>query len=578
MAYLKVIEGSVPGQILELTGDQVVIGRHPQCQVVLDNAAVSRHHAQILLSHGRYFLEDLRSRNGTYLNGHPLSGRTELRDRDEFDICEIVLRFFRDYPPADDESSGRDFELNFAAEHSTDGAFPAPRTGVLVPAVTEDSTNEGSSIISTLRVIDGGVDSDFRISVQPELKLRGVLEIGRALRGELNLDVALSKVLECLLRIFSQADEAAALLIEPETNQPELRATRTRREGGDVTLSRTVIDRAIETRSAILSEDTGIDQRFASSDSLAGGRLRSLMCVPLLDARGEPLGVIQLASHTVTRTFRQDDLDLLLSVASQASLTIENAALHAALLSQRVLERDLEYATQIQLSFLPRERPEIPGYQFGDFYEAAQSVGGDSFDYIPLPRGKLGISLADVAGKGVPAALLMARLSSATRFHLLTDPTVARAMEGLNSELATSGVGHRFVTCLLAILNPKTHQLRIANAGHMPPLVRAADNSITSIGLKYSGLPLGVEAGQVYKQLEITLQAGEMLFAYTDGVTEITNESGTLFGSKGLRDAIAEGPWEAEGLVRHVLNRIEEFSGKEAPRDDICIICLRRVE
>lgn len=574
MAYLKVIEGSLPGQLIELTGDRVVIGRHPKCQIVLDNAAVSRHHAQILLSHGRYFLEDLRSRNGTLLNQRPVAGRTELHDGDEFDICEVVLRFHRNFPVEDD-----DFELDespgkakgAADASTTQVGFPAPGSG-------DSDDSDGSSIISTLKMVPEDVDSDFRVSVNPETKLRGVLEISRALRGELDLDAALTKVLECLFHIFPQADEAFALLNDEETGVPTVRAALTRREGEEGFLSRTIVERAFTSRAAILSEDTQRDERFDSSESLAMDRGRSLICVPLLDVSDQPLGVIQLSTRSLTHPFNQDDLDLLLSVASQAASTIEKAAMHAALVTRRELERDLEFATQIQLSFLPHTRPEIDGYQFADFYEAAQSVGGDSFDYIQLPRGRLAISIADVAGKGVPAALLMARLSSATRYHLLTETTVDKAMQGLNIEFATGGVGHRFVTGLLTILNPKTHQFRIANAGHLPPLVRNPENQVHSIGHMHSGMPLGVDPKQVYRQTDLTLQPGEMLLMFTDGITEAANADGKLFGADGLERALAEAPDDADETLRHILTRLEEFAGKETARDDICMVCIRRTK
>src|SRR5258708_16756186 len=147
------------------------------------------------------------------------------------------------------------------------------------------------------------------------------------------------------------------------------------------------------------------------------------MCAPLVAQSGESLGAIQIDSIDNSTPFAEDDLEVLLSVAAQATLSLENAQLHAAALKQRDYERDLEFATQVQLGFLPNERPHVAGYEFFDFYEAAQRVGGDFFDYVSLPDGRVAVTIGDVAGKGMPAALLMARIYAATRYELLAKPT-----------------------------------------------------------------------------------------------------------------------------------------------------------
>ena len=137
-------------------------------------------------------------------------------------------------------------------------------------------------------------------------------------------------------------------------------------------------------------------------------------------------------------------------------------------MEQRDLDRDLEFATQVQLGFLPKSKPKLPQYTFADYYEAALRVGGDYFDYVWLPDGRLAVAVADVAGKGVPAALLMARLYASTRFQLLTTPDPAVAVTNLNAEISSSGLGHRFVTFLLMVLDPLRHEMTLVNAGIRP--------------------------------------------------------------------------------------------------------------
>jgi len=288
------------------------------------------------------------------------------------------------------------------------------------------------------------------------------------------------------------------------------------------------------------------------------------------------LGVIQLAAHALVNTFSSEDLDLLTAVAGQAALAIENASLHQQMIAQRDLQRDLEYAHQIQRGFLPNNRPEISGYDFSDYYEAAQSVGGDYFDYILLPRQRWAFTIADVAGKGIPAALLMSRLYSAARYHLLTTDNMARAIEGLNGELATGGVGHRFVTCVLAVLNPETHKIKMANAGHLPPLLKRADGTVETLNRQDSGLPLGLEPEHQYKQIELTLSPGDSMLLYTDGATEVANHNHDLFGIERLMDSLRCSPAEADRMIRHVLDDVEAFAKEDTNRDDICLVAVHR--
>lgn len=580
VAFFRVVKGSCPGQILELRGERIVLGRHPNCQIVLDNAAVSRYHAQILESHGNFYVEDLRSRNKTHLNGQPVEGRTLLGDGDTLKICDIVFSFHLTAPPplplpSDEELSSSDVRVLPPDE---DHRRTAADVLAELPSL-EDSgeVREESSIISTLDVRTGS--SSLRLHVNPEVKLRAMLEIGSDLTRVLNLDEILQKILVRLFTIFPQADAGFVLLKEPETERLLAQATQSRkRDDSDVRISMTIVNQAMLGREAILSADAIHDPQFQSSDSLPKMQIRSTMCAPVLGGGETSLGVIQIYTEKLRQPFKRDDLDVLVSVASQVSLAVENARLHSQLLRQREIQRDLEVATQIQLGFLPDRRPRAAGYEFSDYYEAAQSVGGDYFDYVALPQGRVAIAIADVAGKGIPAALLMARLYSAARYHLLTHASVAEAMTGLNAEIASSGLGFRFITCVLAVLNPSRHELTLANAGHQPPLRRTAGGTVDALAKTVSGMPLGVTPQQTFQEATLHLEPGDTVVFYTDGITEAMNPDEQIYGIKGLAAYLARGPVEAEDLTRGITTDIEQFSQGHTQRDDRCLVCLRRVE
>ncbi|GAB4141793.1 MAG: SpoIIE family protein phosphatase [Planctomycetaceae bacterium] len=588
MAFLTVIEGGYPGQILELTENRVVIGRHPSSDIVLDKASVSRHHAQILQSHGRFYLEDLRSRNHTYLNGEKIKKRRELNEADRLKICDMVFEFHL-HRPQNPQSESVTSSLAQVRPVS-----PAPPQGIPRPENwpeslvfddnIEDSASGTSSIISTLNAKSA---SHLRIEVKPEVKLRAILDISNALGHTLNLDDVLQRTLDGIFTIFPQADEGFVLLRDFEKNKLVVQATKSRiaNDNDSVRVCMTVIRQALADGNAILSHDAQGDTRFDVSESLSKLQIRSMMCVPLVNTQDETLGVIQINTKNLKQQFSQEDLDVLVSVASQVTLAVENARLHDSLLKQRDLERDLEreraemdLAVQVQLDFLPKEPPEVPGYRFYDFYEAALHVGGDYFDYIALPDGRMAVTLGDVAGKGVPAALLMAKLSSSARFYLLTQPSISDAVSQLNSELASSGLGHRFVTFVVMVIDPETHQATIANAGHLPPLLRSKDGSTRELANEVAGVPLGVLRDQKYNTTTIPLEPGDVVTLYTDGITEAMNPQEQVYGRERLRLQIEQTSQAGPEILSAILRDVEKFTDGRSQSDDICLVCIHRVE
>lgn len=572
MAILQILKGKIPEQIIELNGDRVIMGRHPNCEIVLDNVAVSRYHAQILESHGFFFLEDLHSRNGTQLNGTPIEGRTELHENDTICICDIQMQFLLNYeepPNFLDSSIQQTMEVdNSSISHET----PAL-------ALDEDSNEgalDGSSIISQ---IDMNGSSQLRLSVKPEAKLHAVLEISQILSRALKLDEVLPRILDGLFKIFAHADQGFIMLQSPERKKLVVKATKTRRaeDEDSIRISTTIVRQTIMSGSAILSADAVGDDRFKMSESISSLRIRSMMCVPLVSQAGDILGVIQIASRDIGQQFNKDDLDVLVAIAQQASLAVENANLHEDLVKQRDIERDLEFAHQIQLGLLPHSRPKFKEYEFFDYYESAQSVGGDYFDYIALPNGSVVVTLGDVAGKGVPAAILMARLYASARYQILSQSSIDKALAELNTEISSSGIGLRFITFVMALIDPKKNTVSIVNAGHMAPLLRkSAEGTVEPIAQEKSGMPLGVIKDQDFHVETIPLEKGDTLLLYTDGVTEAMNQKNQLYGRDRLVKFMKSGPAEVEPLVKGILSDVDAFRQDALQTDDICVVSFGR--
>jgi serine phosphatase RsbU (regulator of sigma subunit) len=436
-------------------------------------------------------------------------------------------------------------------------------------AVSATKTPEGtvqSAVVTSLDVASG-----LRVEVLPEAKLRAVLAISSNLSNALDLAEVLPKILESLFAIFPQADRGFILLRDPDTGQMVTKAVRHRnpQEDDAPSISRTILDQAVQTGRAILSADARFDARFDPSQSIQARQIRSIMCVPMLSQTGESLGVLQLDTEDKLSQFRQEDLDVLVSAATQAARAVELAWLHQE-------RRDLETASQIQKSFLPGQRPQIQGLQFFDYYSSAREVGGDYYDYIRLPGNRLAVALGDVSGKGVSAALLMARLSAAVRFCLATEPTVAGAVCRLNAELTRAGSPDRFVTFVVAVLDLDTFALTLVNAGHMPPLCRRSwPAEVDDVGNQIVGIPLGV-LDRPYQDTVIPVQPGDTLILYTDGITEARNPKSELYGAERLREVVHRAPEGAEAVGMAILADVQSFAAGRPQSDDMTIVCFSR--
>jgi serine phosphatase RsbU (regulator of sigma subunit) len=435
-----------------------------------------------------------------------------------------------------------------------------------------DDVGSGSTVLTKLEI----GSSSAMLGASPEAKLAALLEINRALAHALALDAVLPKVLESLFRIFVQADRGFIVLKDPNGELvPRWMHTRRAKAGESARISRTIVRQVLQTKEAILSADAASDDRFDMSQSLADFRIRSLMCAPLLSSEGEALGVLQLDTLDQRKRFDQQDLEILAAVAAQAGIAIANAQLHEQILRQRTLERDLQLANQVQRSFLPAKLPDIPGYEFFHYYQAANQVGGDYFDYVPLPEDRLAIVLADVVGHGVAAALLMARLSAETRYCLATEPDVGAALAKLNNRFL-GPTPDRFITMAAAVLDPHKNLLQIAIAGHMPPLWKRQDGTILDAGEEVADVPIGVAPDIRYATAEIQLAPSDLLLFYTDGISEAMDANDQCFGVSRIRDFLQQTSGTAANLGEGLIRRVRQFAGANAQSDDICIVCLRR--
>ena len=542
----------------KLAADRVVIGRHPGCDVVIDALAVSRQHAAVTFVDGRHMVEDLQSRNGTALNGRPLTVRQPLEHGDELDVSGHRLVFIQSRRVATKPAA--------AAADTDSDAF----------VELDAAAGQASMILSELPVPPSS--SDEPLGHQAEAKLRALLGINRAIGASLSLDEVLPRLLDGLLAVFPRAERGFVLLVDPPSGRLVLRARRSRgdAEAGPLRLSLSLIRQVAESRRALLSADAVSDSRLNSHDSIVDCRIRSVMCVPVIAASGELLGVVQIDSQGVSDGFSAADLEVLVGVAGQAAQAIEQALAHDARIAREQIDRDLALARRVQQGLLPSCPPSIDGYEVFDFYESARHVGGDFFAYVPLPDGRLAVVLADVSGKGVAAALLMAALSADIRYCLASEPDLGRAVSRINESFLRGGWDDRFATLVVAVLDPAAHRAVVCNAGHLPPLLRQPDGVVRAVAADLGGLPLGMVAGHEYRCCEVPLEPGAALVLSTDGISEALDHEERCYGLERLERVVAASGPGAVAIGRGILADVERHAAGQVRSDDMCLVCLGR--
>ncbi len=564
MFNLLVTSGPSQGSRYDLVDGEYLLGRDPsECQIVIkDVPAVSRKHARLFKSGNSYAVEDLKSRNRTYLNGEPgaIDEIRVLRPGDQIRICEVTFVFQADMP-------------------IPPGPKPPPvLDGANLAQMSEDEHESlNSTIIKSFPVdISSSSQGSVRVTASAEVKLAALIEITQNLGRAISLDDVLPQVLKSLFKIFVQADRGFIVLEMPDGKLIP-RWVRLRREDGHDTIriSRTIIRKVMESKQAILSADAATDDRFEMSQSIADFRIRSMMCAPLLDNESKPIGALQIDTLNQRQKFQAEDLELLVSAAAQASVAIQNAQMHDAAMRQKEIDRDMQLAKDVQRGFLPESRPDLADYAFYDFYQPAEQVGGDYFDYIPLPDGRIAIVVADVVGHGIAAALLMAKLSAEARFSLYSEREPAAAITRLNEKLTRLNI-QRFVTLICVVLDPKTHKLTIVNAGHMAPLVRRKDGTIEEPGDSVAGLPLGITDAITYEQVEMTLGPGETVTLYTDGINEAMDKAGAFYTIDRMRQHARENNQRPDHLGGLIVDDVLRFLKDAVQNDDMCLVCFGR--
>ena len=513
-----------------LAGTEMVIGRSTSAAIVIPDARVSRQHARLVARDGRWWVEDLGARNRTLLNGTPLRQPEPLQVGDRIDVGDAVLR------------------LVDAAADTGDGTVPAP-----------------APTAGTLGLAPHGSAADAA-------RIWTIHEIHRALAGTLSLPELLDTILARCFDVLGP-EEGLIMLRRADGAVIPVASRRLGPGSGPVVIPRRLVDEVMGKAQPALVLDAAYDERFAGSDSMMSSGIRSVVAAPIVDAEGT-LGLITLCSRLAVRRFAQEDLDLLVSLASAAALRVRNVALADELAAKRVVEHELALAHDVQMSMLPRAMPVRPGLEIAARLTPARSVGGDLYDFV-LDGNRLWFIVADVAGKSIAAALYMAITRALFRATARGAAGVADVAARMNQELAHDNDRVMFVTAALGCLDLATGAIALVDAGHTAGVIADRDGVRDVQGVPKS-MALGVVDAATYAEGQVRLPPDATLVLYTDGVTDARAASGEMFGEARLRAAVAAAAHDTpEAVVTTVVSAVERFENGAPPEDDLTVLALR---
>jgi sigma-B regulation protein RsbU (phosphoserine phosphatase) len=339
-----------------------------------------------------------------------------------------------------------------------------------------------------------------------------------------------------------------------------------------------VVGRVWQTREPLCLTDLANTPELAALRGTSLGA-RSIMVTPLLYGK-QNMGVLALGNGAMSAPFTPSDFVVFKSIAEQSAFALYNAIVYSEANEKKRLDHDLEIAQDIQRLLLPREAPVIAGFEISGINIPARSVSGDYFDYIKVDEERLGVAIADVSGKGVPASIIMAICRSVLRSQATANPSPADVLQKVNRQIYPDIKEDMFISMAYVILDHVRNTVLLSRAGHDAPLLyQHATKAVTSI--KPPGMVVGIDSGSVFDRITsdfaISLERDDCLLLYTDGVTEALDANGDEFGPERMIQCVrASAPNGAPAMIKNLIDELRSFVGAHPQNDDITLIAIRK--
>lgn len=398
-------------------------------------------------------------------------------------------------------------------------------------------------------------------------------DVSKKLSSTLNIDEVLQQILASLKRVVGYTACGVFLLNEVKGEISTIYS-----DGYDpghdkyleLKIGQGLVGWVARTGEPVIVPDVTKDDRYIS----ALPRTMSEIVAPI-QIDGRILGVLNLESDRPAN-YDKHSLELLMAFASHAAISIERATLHESMIRNQRIQEQLNIARQIQLTFLPEKEPVIPGYDVSGINIPSGEVGGDYFDFIKIIDNQTGIAIADVSGKGIPAALLMASFRASLIAEIRNNYAIRTICSKVNSLMYESVEQGNYVTAFYGVLDSKNNIFTFANCGHNRPILLRQDGSIEY--LREGGLAMGVMPDSSYEERPIFLRSGDIIVFYTDGVTEVNNSEGEEFGEKHLVEALLEfKDLKAREIHRQIYKKVKSFAAPDHTYDDLTMIVLKKL-
>ncbi len=535
-----------------LSGETFVIGRSSKADLTIADRSMSRMHTRLFLTEGAWHVEDLGSRNGTLIGGRPVEQPVRVGHGSVIQVgsTSITLReASRPMPSKQASSVSRDSHTIFrsAAE--------------LLQAPEEIRTDSATPMGEGLR----RYADRLRLLTEVNLALDRVMSLGDL------LDLILDRAFEYL------RPEDAAIYLRTEDGGYERAASRSTGKGNaEILFSTSLMEQVVEGRQAALVLDAQTDERFHEAMSLLDAGVRSLVAAPLLDPDGA-LGLIVLGSRLTMRQFEEADMELLASLASVAAMRIRNVHLAEEAAERKRLEQEVALAREIQVGLLPDKLPEVPGWDIAAGNMPSRGVSGDFFKVeMRHDDSEVVLMLSDVSGKGIAASLLTASLEALSAGPIHDGVAVEDVFRSVSHLLFERTPPEKYATSFLASVVPGTGKLRYCNAGHNPGLLLRDDGSTE--WLESTGMPLGILPEGVFSAGEKTLEVGDALILYTDGITEPENPEDEEYGEERLREICVKCRTQPVAEIMAAIEKdLFEFARGVPFPDDRTLLLIRRL-
>jgi len=405
-------------------------------------------------------------------------------------------------------------------------------------------------------------------------ELEAVYNVTMTLAEARDLGSVLNRAVKLVAQLMD-AKAASIRLLDPESDELKIVAvhnlSREYLSKGRILLSKAEVDRdALSPKGYDYTADVGADPRTLYPDDAKREGIVSVLSVGMR-FQGRPVGVLRVYTET-KRQFSQLQINLLKAVAAQAGAAIENTRLHVEAVEAQRLEEQVRMAADVQLRMIPQTPPNLPGIDVATVYEPCFELGGDLYDFFALPYDNLGLAIADVSGKGVPASLIMATVRASLRAQVDNLYYIDEVVRRINLMLCRDTTDSEFVTLLYGVMDAPNRRLTYCNAGH-PPGMLLRDGVVSELAM--GNMVLGVSKDEPYTQSILELESGDTLLLYTDGLSDAMNFERKTFGRQRVLEAFAKGGETAEAVAQNVLWEMRKFVGLSKRTDDVTMIVMR---